>query len=268
MKYFIFALSLLVGSAAYAESDPVVATVNGNSIHKQTFLKEYRQQRMVVGAKRVTKEMVINHLINREIGIQRALKQGLDKNPIVKAKMNDILFHALVSKELEPILSKIKVTDSDVRKYYTEHPEYRTAHILFRMRANPAKEEQKAAFAQARKIAQKVKNHPEKFAEYANKYSQTNLAPNGGDMGFQPTTALAPEYFAAIKGKKAGYIVGPIKTQFGYHIIKVLAVKNFNEINQTQYRKYVYDQKRDKLIDRYFADQRAKAKITIDKKNL
>jgi parvulin-like peptidyl-prolyl isomerase len=136
------------------------------------------------------------------------------------------------------------------------------------MRANPAKEEQKAAFKQAVKIAKQVKNHPEQFAELANKYSQTNLAPNGGDMGFQPSTALAPEYFRAVKGKKPGYIVGPIRTQFGYHIIKVLGVKDFKDIDKIRYRKFAYDLKRDKIIDDYFKKQRQRAKIKIFKKNL
>ncbi len=269
MKQFVLFSLLLCSGLIYAEdNNPVVAVVNGSSIHKQEFLQAYRQQRMVVGTKEVTKKSVLNHLINREIGIQQALAQGLDKDPIVKRKMQDILFHALVSKDLEPLLKKIKVTEDDVKRYYKEHPEYRTAHILFRMRANPSKEEQQAAFNQAKKIARLVKNNPDKFAEYANKYSQTNLAPNGGDMGFQPSTALAPEYFAAIKGKRPGYIIGPIKTQFGYHIIKILGVKDYNEINKTQYRKFVYDQKRDKIIADYFAKQRKKAKIKIYSKNL
>lgn len=266
--FLIFTLLVTSNLLRAEQADKVVATVNGTKIYYQPFLQEFRQQKMVIGSKRVTKKLVLNHLINREIGIQKAYAIKLDQNPIVKKKRDEVLFHALVSKDLEPLLAKIKVNDNDVRKYYTNHQEYRTAHILFRMRATPEKAEQQAAFNQAFKVSKEIKKNPASFAEMANKYSQTNLAPNGGDMGFQPSSALAPEYFAAIKGKKHGYIVGPIRTQFDYHIIKVLGVKDFKEINKTQYRKYVYDKKRDSIIDRYFEQKREKAQIKIFTKNL
>lgn len=250
------------------DNNKIVAMVNGIEIRYQNFLQEYRQQKMVIGDKSVTKKTVLNHLINRALGIQTAKKAGLDQNPIVKQKMNEVLFHAQVSKDIEPLLLNLRVSDKELRKYYNEHKEYRTAHILFRMRANPVKEEQQAAFNQALKISKKIKNRPESFAEMANKYSQTSLAPNGGDMGFQPSSALAPEYFRAINGKKTGYIVGPIRTQFGYHIIKVLGVKDFKEIAKIKYQKFAYDQKRDKIIESYFKQERKKGQIKIYQKNL
>ena len=49
-------------------------------------------------------------------------------------------------------------------------------------------------------------------------------------MGFQPASQLATEYFKAIKGKSVGYISPPVRTQFGYHIIKVLAAKSYEKI--------------------------------------
>lgn len=251
-----------------APADPVVATVNGSKILQSEFEQIYKQNLLYVSSKKVTKEKVLYDLINREIGIQRAKKNNLQNNPVVKRKIEDILFHAQVSKDLEGKLKKIVVTDSDVEQYYKDHKEYRTAHILFRMKADPDQEQVKAAMKQSLKVYNALKEDPSKFPELANKFSQSNVAPNGGDMGFQPAAQLAPEYFEHIKGKDVGYISPPIRTQFGYHIVKILAVKDFNAINLPTYKKIVYDIKRDSIIEQFFADLRKSASVKIEKKYL
>ena len=86
----------------------------------------------------------------------------------------------------------------------------------------------------------------------ANKYSQTSAAPIGGDLGFQPPTRLAPEYYEAIKNQKVGFITKPVRSQMGYHIIKVLGVKTIDQIDKNLYKKIIYDTKRDAIIADYF----------------
>lgn len=265
---FVLTSLLLLSSATFAVKDPVVAVVDGIKITKSELDKTYHENLMFVSDKMVTKDKVLNDLINRRLGIKRAKKASLDKDPIVKRKMDDIMYHAQISKDLEPRLKKIVVTEPDVDKYYKSFPEYRTAHILFRVRTKPEAEENKAALNQALKVYNTLKKKPEAFAELANKFSQSSTAPNGGDMGFQPAIRLAPEYFKAIKGKKKDHITSPIKTQFGYHIIKVLGVKSVKSINNALYKKIVYDKKRDAILDNYFRELRAKANIKINKQML
>lgn len=266
MRKGITLLSLMLGFSliSFAANDPVVATVNGVQIKQSELDKNYKQNLLVVSNDIVTKGKVLRDMVNRVLGIQRAKQNGLDKDPIVKEKMEDVMYHAQVSKDLEPKLKKIVVTDKDVDTYYTEHPEYRTAHILFRMRATPEKDEEEAAMKQAFKVYDALKTDPSKFPELANKFSQISTAPNGGDIGFQPAMNLAPEYFAAIKGKEVGYITPPVKTQFGLHIVKILAKRNVKDINQELYKKIVYDIKRDEILKAYFKDLREKAKISIN----
>jgi len=242
-----------------------VAVVNGQEISKNFFDNSYKRNLMFVSDKKVTPEKVINDLINRELGIQKAKKNNLDNDPVVKQKMLDVLYHAQISKDLEPLLRKIKVTDKDVKNYYKKFPEYRTAQILLRVKAQPEAGEAEAALAKAMEVYDTVKKKPEQFTALANKYSQSSSAPMGGDLGFQPAVSLAPEYFAAIKGKTKGYITSPIRSQFGYHVVKVLAKRKFKDINNAQYKKLVYDQKRDKVIEGYFSKLRSKASIKINK---
>lgn len=259
---------LMVGASVRAEEDPVVATVNGQNILKSTFEQIYRQDILYLSTQHVTKEKVLNDIINRILGIEKAKSEKLAEDKIVKTKMEDVLYHAQVSKDLEPLLKKIEVTDKDVEKYYKENKEYRTAHILFRMQANPGEEESKAALNQALDVYDKVKKEPSKFSEFANKFSQSTAAPNGGDLGFLPPPRLAPEYYKAIKGKNAGYTTSPIRTQFGYHLVKILAIKDYEHINKDLYKKIIYDMKRDELMEKYFSDLRKNASVKINEKAL
>lgn len=272
MRYLMTKLTLtalLFSSLLFAqEKDPVVAKVNNIEIKRSALEQAYAQNMMFVSDKVVTKEKVLFDLINRELGISRAKSLKLEQDPVVKQKMEDVLYHAQVSKDLEPKLKKIVVTDDDVKKYYSEYPEYRTAHILLRVRAQPDENEWTAAQNKSLQLYETLKKKPETFSELANKYSQSSTAPTGGDMGFQPAVKMPPEYFQAIKGKEKGFISTPVRTQFGYHIIKVLGVKDYDSANKELYKKIVYDQKRDKILDEYYSELRSKATIAINKQFL
>ena len=221
-------------------------------ITKKQFDEYHLQNLKFIGQRKITKEISLQDLVNRELAIQKAKKTGLDKNPEIIAKQDDILFHAQISKDLEGELKKISVSDEEVKKYYDENKEYRTAHILFRLRAQPTPEEVKTGLAQSLEVYDLLQKDPENFAKYANKLSQTSSAPAGGDMGFQPPTRLAPEYFEAIKGQNVGFISKPVRTQMGYHVIKILGVKTYDQIDKNLYKKIIYDKKRDALIEDYF----------------
>jgi parvulin-like peptidyl-prolyl isomerase len=253
MKKLSIALVAMMAFPALAQNQ-VVATVNGRTITKKQFEDYHLQNLKFVGQRKITKEVSLQDLINRELGIQKAKKSGTDKDPIVVAKQEDILYHAQISKDLENEFKKINVTDEDVKKYYDENKEYRTAHILYRLRAEPTPEEVKEAFAQSMEIYSMLEKNPEDFAKMANKYSQTSAAPVGGDLGFQPPTRLAPEYFEAIKGQRVGFISKPVRSQMGYHIIRILGVKTLDQIDKNLYKKIIYDIKRDAMIESYFKD--------------
>lgn len=257
-----------IALTSFAAKDPVVATVNGKKIMKSDLDKAYLLNKYVVSKDVVTMKKVLTDLINKEIGIKRAKTNKLDKDPVVKQKMEEVLFNAQVSKDLEPQFKRISVTDKDVESFYKEYPEYRTAHILLRVRVAPSQAEIEAAQKKIFEIYNEAKKDPNKFAELANKYSQSPNAETGGDLGYQPAFFMAPEYFKAINGQKDGYITPPVRTQFGYHVIKVLGKKEFKDIAKPAYQKFVYDRKRDKIIADYFKDLRAKANITITDKNL
>lgn len=273
----ILVLVLTFSISAFANSkdqDPVVATVNGKTITKSALVRYHQNNLKFVRAqKEVTLESSLQDLINRSIGVQRAIDNKLDKNPHVIKKMDDILYHAQISRDLEGKLNKIKVSDEEVKQYYAQNPEYRTAQILLRLRSNPSSNEVKEVYESALNIYKAVTDgstakQAENFQKAVYKYSQTNNAITGGDLGYQPKTKLTPEFYAQIKGKKKGTITKPFRSQYGYHIVQVLGVKTAEQIDKKMYKKIIYDIKRDKIVDQYFVGLRKQAKIKINKENL
>jgi peptidyl-prolyl cis-trans isomerase C len=264
MKILFIGLLAFFQVIAFANEQQVVATVNGVKITQAELEKNYQQTLLFVSHKKVTRESVLNDLINRELGIQRAKAEKIDQDPIVRAKLDDIIYHAQISKDLENKFTEIKVTDKDVENYYKTNKEYRTAHILYRLKANPSAEDVKKAFEQSMDVYNQVSKKPEDFADLATKLSQTNVAQIGGDLGYQPPTRYAPEYFDAIKGKSVGFITQPIRTQYGFHVIKILGIKDFDKIDKNMYKKIIYDIKRDALIEQYHQNLRKKAKVTVN----
>ena len=70
----IIFISLII-SSAFADKNPVVATVNGTNIRYNTLMRNYEGAKFYVSAKKVTKEAILNELINRELGIQKGEKR-------------------------------------------------------------------------------------------------------------------------------------------------------------------------------------------------
>lgn len=267
-------LIILVTSLAYAQKkdDPVVATVNGKNIKKSTLLA-YHQQNLnfIQGNKEVTLKGSLNDLIDRIIGIESAKKSKIHERPEVVKKMNDIVYHAFISQELTPKLQKIVVKEKDIEKYFSKFPEYKTSQILLRLRTLPTDEEVAQALDTAAKIYKEAsigsdKEKAKKFAELARQYSQTTTSITGGDMGYQPRSRLSKEYFDAINGKRIGHITKPFRSQYGIHVVMITGKKTYKQIDKKLYRKIVYDQKRDAILQGYFAEKRKQAKIQINNK--
>jgi parvulin-like peptidyl-prolyl isomerase len=271
MKWILL-LSLLITSitTTFAEDkDPTVAVVNGQKIKKSTLYKYHSNNlKFVKALKKTTLESSLEDLINRKVGIDKAKKANLHKHPAVIKKMNDIVYHAQISKDLDGELKKIKVSDSEVKKYYSNNPEYRTAQILYRLRAVPSKEDVSKALDQSLAIYKQLTKTPEKFLEMAQRFSQTTTAQIGGDLGYQPRTKLTPEFYEAIKNKHIGFITKPFRSQYGIHVVKVLGVKKYVQIEKKMYKKIIYDIKRDKILADYFKKERSKSKVKIYTKNI
>ena len=122
----------------------------------------------------------------------------------------------------------LPVEDDDLRAYYEEHQEEfledeqaNARHILIRLAPDASGEQEAATKLRADAVAQMAITGAE-FAELAAKHSEDpGSKDNGGDLGWFARGRMVPEFEEAVFSAKPGDIVGPVKSQFGYHIIRV-----------------------------------------------
>ncbi|MEO8004032.1 MAG: SurA N-terminal domain-containing protein [Betaproteobacteria bacterium] len=134
---------------------------------------------------------------------------------------------------LEGFQRNVQVTDEEVKKFYDENlsryqvaEERRASHILIPVAASAPAEEKAKAKAQADDLVAQAKANPKKFGELATKYSKDpGSAEKGGDLGFFTRGLMVKPFDEAAFAMKVGEIVGPVETQYGYHIIRLDAIK-------------------------------------------
>ena len=140
-----------------------------------------------------------------------------------------------VELSLDALAARATVSPDDVKKVYEEEvkagkhgtrEERRASHILVTAPADAKDEVKKAAEAKAKDIADRVRKNPKAFAEVAKKESQDpGSAAQGGDLGFFARGAMVKPFEEAAFAAKKGEIVGPVKSDFGYHVILVTDIK-------------------------------------------
>lgn len=245
-------------AAAAAKSGSGKIVVNGVTIPQSridAMVKELNTQGQPDNPERAA--AIKEELVNREILAQAAAKRGLDKNPDVAAQMDMARQAVLVRALLEAEVKANPVTDADLQKQYDTFKasmgtnEYKVAHILV------DKEED------AKSIIDQVKKNPADFAKLAKEKSKDpGSKENGGDLDWGPAGRYVKPFADAVTTQQKGQIsAAPVKTDFGYHVIRVddvrpLKVPEFNEVKE-QFRQRAQQQH----IQRMVMDLRSKAKV-------
>lgn len=269
-KLFIVMCSLLGAmTAVTVYSATELARINSSVITLETFNNKYKENLKFFRYKSPTKKNILDEMINRDLGIQEARKLGLDKDPEVVERINTVLYHSLLDKKLASKFDTIQISNDEIEGYYKKNPEVRTSHIFVQVRVDATAAQEKAAKDKIKKLQgllnEGLKGGKQTFAEIARTYSEGVAAPAGGDIDYQTKDKLDPAYYdAAIKLKVGQITPEPVRSQFGYHIIKLTAVKPFKDVDKGQYKRIIFDEKRAKIFEGYMAELRQKAKITVN----
>ncbi|PJW18139.1 peptidylprolyl isomerase [Geobacillus sp. WSUCF-018B] len=236
-------VSLMALSACNnGDSEAVVETKNGD-ITKDEFYNEMKERvgktvlRDLIDEKVLSKKYkVTDEEIDREI---ERIKEAYGTQYDLAVQQNgENVIRDMVKLDLlrtKAAIEGIKVTDKELKEYYDNYkPKIRASHIL-------VKDE---------KTAKEVKAKLEKgedFAKLAKEYSQDpGSASNGGDLGWFGPGKMVKEFEDAAYKLKVGEVSDPVKTDYGYHIIKVTdkeKKKSFDEMKD----EIVFEVKRSKL---------------------
>ncbi len=213
----IISTSLLLAFSLHSQADdhaaPLTATVNGEPIsvvETEVQLKQFQAR-----GQSATQEQVAEELISLEVMRQEAIKLGLDKSPEMAAEMKIMQSRVLANALLTEFTENLDLSDEVLKAEYEKQiamadaKEFQASHILVDDEAK------------AKEIITELDDGAD-FAESAKKYSTGPSGPNGGDLGWFDAGTMVPEFSAAVADMETGtHSAAPVKTQFGYHIIKL-----------------------------------------------
>ena len=171
----------------------------------------------------------------------------------------------------DALLSKIEVPPEEARQHYEAHQgdfgtleERRAAHILIAVASTASQAEQDAAKAKADRLLQQVRQSPAKFAELAKLNSQDpGSAANGGNLEFFGRGMMVKPFEDAAFALKQGEISDLVKSDFGYHIIKLVAIKPARILSFDEARTGITDKLRQQKAADRFAELAEKFSNTV-----
>jgi peptidyl-prolyl cis-trans isomerase C len=205
-------------SADGASASPAVATVNGTNISRAEFdvyVKSLLQGKPQTELTAEQKNQVLDEMVTMELISEQAVKDGLDKDGDVAARLQILRMRVLADAESQKYLKGKEPTDAELHAEYDtavaalDKTEYHARHILV-----DSKEKAEA-------LIKKIKGGA-KFEDVAKAESSDNSKTNGGDLGWFTAARMVKPFSDAVKGLKKGEMTAePVQTQYGYHIIKL-----------------------------------------------
>ena len=253
------------GEAKKDKGGVVLAEVNGATITDADFYKE--QENLPPYLKPMTetadgKKEMLDTMVVRELIMQQAQKDGIDKSPAVAAKLEDlrkrVIVEAFLKKKVE---ESANVSDADLQAFYKKNEDkfktgdqIRASHIL--VKTEP----------EAKEIEKQLKGGA-KFEDLAKKNSIDGAAAKGGDLGWFGKGSMLPDFEKVAFSLKEGTTSGIVQTKFGYHIIKATGkrpagTRSFEEVKD-QIKAAIAPEKQQETFKKLKEDLKKDAKLSI-----
>jgi parvulin-like peptidyl-prolyl isomerase len=237
--YKLLFINLLLTLSIWASN--IVATVNGKIITLQDVDRFIAKS--IPGAKysmmtSSQQKKVINQLIERELYLTVAKKEGIENDPQFSIELEKVKENLMLDMWMKNRLEAIQIPDSEIWNYYKNHNNkfHRSAmasarHILVTTRS------------EAREIIRELEtssNLKKKFIQLAKTRSTGPSAKNGGDLGWFPKDQMVPEFSnAAFRLRKGEITHIPVQTPFGWHVIYLTDKKPAGKIEFKKVKKSI-----------------------------
>lgn len=234
-----------------------LAIVNGKPVPSSRV--QALQQQIEASGRQVTPDVVAQikeELIAREVFMQEAHKRGLDASEDYKNQLDLARQTLLIRQLFADFQEKSPVTDAEIQAEYDQFvaanggQEFRARHILVE-----GEDEAKALIAQIKKGAS--------FEDLAQKSSKDpGSGANGGDLDWASAGSYVAEFSdAMVKLGKGQMTDVPVKSQFGFHIIRVDDIRDADLPKLDDVKPQIAQQLQQQKLAKFQEDLRAKAKI-------
>ncbi len=238
------------------EKKDVLAIVGSKEITEldvESIMKTFNPQQAAQFNSEQGKKQLVEELINQELISLDAIDNNLDKDEQFLAEIDKFKENYLKQYAITKLLSNIKIDEEELLNYYNQN----NAHMQ-----EPASAKASHILVDDENKAKEIINNLNNglsFEEAAEKYSKCPSKSKGGDLGFFTKGQMVPEFESAAFSQELNVIGEPVKTQFGYHIIKVTDKK--------EVKSKTFEEVKDQLIQ-FLLQQKQQEKYTKKVKKL
>lgn len=192
-------------------------------------------------------DILTDELVNQELILQNAKENNFDQEDEFRQRLEEVKNDMLKNYAMHKIFNEVTINDDEVLDYYNKSKDtlfspttYTASHIL-------VEDENKA-----NKILEEIENGLD-FAEAAKKYSLDPSKDNGGSLGTFPKGVMVPEFQEGLDKLSIGEVSKPVKSQFGYHLIKLddkkVNEQNFEDIKDNVRSTYEMIKRQEKYLE-------------------
>lgn len=208
-------LSFISLTLLYA-NDPVLMKINGKPVHKSEFEYIYNKNNSNNALDKKTLNEYVDLFVNFKLKVEEAKAQGIDTT---KSFINELAGYR--SQLTKPYLTDANVDESVLREAYERTKEdVEVSHILIRLSQNPMPNDTLEAWKKIQNIRKRLEK--EDFAKVAAEVSEDQMAAeNKGYIGFITAFRTVYPFETVAYNTPVGKISAPVRTAFGYHIVKV-----------------------------------------------
>lgn len=249
----------------------VIAQVNGKEIRDDQFKMRFSKLPLSLKTRysdEKGKRDFLEEIIKRELLLQEARRIGIEKDPAILDRIEEMRERMILNEFLQrEVENKLVANDKELEDYYNLHREEFKSPDEVKISQIVVRGEE-----DAREVLKRLHRRAD-FARMAKEFSIDTATKNsGGELGMLQKGKIHPQLESVIFGMNEGDISDPIKTESGFHIIK-LQKKNpgtllsFKDAKNMANQRYSIE-KRNRVFEDLFAGLRSKGRITISEENL
>ena len=230
------------------ENNKILANVNGNSITE----RDIDAMIMAMGQQGDAynnpqgRAMILDQVINKKLMLLDAEKNLYEYDAEFKAELAQIKEDMLANFAIKKVVENITVTDDEVKADYDNNPDkFKTGESVEASHILVDSEDK------AKELLDKINAGEISFEDAARENSSCPSSQNGGSLGEFTRGQMVPEFDNACFSMKVGEISAPVKTQFGYHLIKLTGKKESTMLS--------FDEVKDSLRQQLIGEKRQNA---------
>ena len=198
--------------------DRVLAQVAGNPIMESELMEALASmgQRAQAYNNPQGRAILLDQIIARRLFLMDAQKNLMEREPAFKEQLKRVKDDMLTQYAIRKAIERVRVTDDEVKKFYDENPDQFEGGLTFNASHILVDTEEEAA-----EIRLKLESGELSFEDAAKKYSSCPSKALGGELGYFAHGQMVPEFEEACAGMEPGELSEPVKTQFGWHLIRL-----------------------------------------------